>query len=199
MKLAENDHWLMMPILARFLCAGLLALLCLFPVTASGAQPEAGTLEIRIKDHRDAIGDFTRLDIRIDSIAVGAKSGLALWRAAWKELKPSLDTVDLTQYVGKKTLAVFSGAVEPGAFDGFHLKLRSIDGVLKKTQKGTPVKNSVGPVKAAFEVLAKGETVLVIDLTVMHMSDHPPRGYELEIKGYEIITNGKLLRKVPPA
>jgi hypothetical protein len=168
-------------------------------VPASGAQPEAGTLEIRIKDHRDAIGDFTKLDIRIDSIAVSPQSGLALWQAAWKDLKPSPDAVDLTQYVGKKTLAVFRGAMEPGGFNGFHLKLRSIDGVLKKTKKSAPVKNSVGPVKVPFEVLAKGETVLVIDLTVMDMSDHPPRGYELEIQGYEVITNGKLTRRVPPA
>jgi hypothetical protein len=105
----------------------------------------------------------------------------------------------LTQYVGKKTVTVFRGAMDPGAFSAFHLKLKNIDGVLKKTRKATPVKNSVGPVKAPFEVLAKGETVLVIDLTVMDMSDHPPRGYELEIKGYELYTNGKLIRKVPPA
>jgi hypothetical protein len=30
------------------------------------------------------------------------------------------------------------------------------------------------------------------------MSDHPPRGYELEIQGYELFTNGKLIQKVPP-
>jgi hypothetical protein len=35
-------------------------------------------------------------------------------------------------------------------------------------------------------------------LTVMDMSDHPPRGYELQIKGYELYNNGKLLGKVPP-
>jgi hypothetical protein len=184
--------------LSRFLCGGFFAALCLFPGPASGAQP-TGTLEIRIKDHRDAIGDFAKLDIRVESIAISPKSGVGLWQAAWKDLKPRPDTVDLTQYVGKKALAVFRGALEPGRFEGFHLKLKSIDGVLKKTRRGTPVKNSVGPVNAPFEVLAKGETVLVIDLTVMDMSDHPPRGYELEIQGYEVFTNGKLTRRVPPA
>jgi hypothetical protein len=199
MKFSENYRCSMSATLAHLFCAGLLAALGLFSSAASGAQVNVGILEIRIKDHRDAIGDFTRLDIRIDSIAVSPKSGLALWQVAWKELKPSPDTVDLTQYVGKKPFAVFRGAVEPGAFNGFHLKLRSIDGVLKKTKKSAPVKNSVGPVKVPFEVLVNGQTLLVIDLTVMDMSDHPPRGYELEVKGYEIVTNGKLLRKVPPA
>jgi hypothetical protein len=190
--------WSKMPTIARFLCKGLLAALYLFPA-AVFAQPEAGTLEIRIKDHRDAIGDFSRLDIKIESIAVSTKSGLGFWQAGWRDLKPSPDTADLTQYVGNKTLPVFRGAVEPAGFNGFHLKLRSINGVLKKAKRSAPVKNTVGPVKVPFEVLAKGETVLVIDLTVMDMSDHPPRGYELEIKVYELITNGKLLRKVPPA
>jgi len=88
--------------------------------------------------------------------------------------------------------------LDAGAFDAFHLKLKNIDGVLKKNQKTTPVKNTVGPVKLPFNVAAKGETILIIDLTVTDMSDHPPRGYELEIQGYELFTNGKLIQKVPP-
>jgi hypothetical protein len=30
------------------------------------------------------------------------------------------------------------------------------------------------------------------------MSDHPPRGYELSIKGYELFVNGRSVDKVPP-
>jgi len=33
---------------------------------------------------------------------------------------------------------------------------------------------------------------------VLDMSDHPPRGYELGVQGYEIYTDGKLAAKVPP-
>jgi hypothetical protein len=104
----------------------------------------------------------------------------------------------LTQYVGKKTVTIVRTAVEQGAFKAFHLKLRSIDGVLKKARRGASAKNAVGPVKVPFEVFARGETVLV-DLAVIDMSDHPPRGYELEVKGYELYTNGKLTIKVPPS
>ena len=39
---------------------------------------------------------------------------------------------------------------------------------------------------------------MIIDLTVLDMSDHPPRGYELAIQGYELFTNGKLIQKIPP-
>jgi hypothetical protein len=70
--------------------------------------------------------------------------------------------------------------------------------VLKKNQNNLPVKNTIGPVKLSFTVPPQGETVLIIDLTVLDMSDHPPRGYELAIQGYELFTNGKLIQKIPP-
>lgn len=186
--------WRLLAVWANFFA---LLLFTALPVPA--AQSAQGTLEVRLKDHRNAIGDFAKLDIMIDSIAISPKAGLRVWQTGWKDLKPSPETVDLTRYVGKKTITVFRGPIDAGAFNGFHLKLKRIDGVLKKTKKTAPVKNAVGPVQLAFDVRAKGETILVIDLTVMDLSDHPPRGYELEIKGYELITDGRLIRKVPPA
>ena len=135
------------------LVTALLVLGCCCLASISRAAEARGMLEIQIKDHRDAIGDFAKLNITIDA----------------------------------------------GSFDDFQLNLRNIDGVLKKNQKNAPVKNTVGPVKLSFDVPAKGETILVIDLTVVDLSDHPPRGYELGIRGYELYTNGKLIGKVPPA
>ena len=182
---------------ALLLTALVLSACCWFASSARAAEPQ-GILEIQIKDHRDAIGDFSKLDVVIDKILVSPKPGMRIWRTGWKELNASPNIVDLTKYVGKPTARVFRGAVDAGPFDAFHLKLKTIDGVLKKTRKGAPVKNTLGPVKLLFEVPAKGETILVIDLTVLDLSDHPPRGYELGIKGYELYTNGKLIGKVPP-
>jgi len=170
----------------------------LFAIPAFAAQSDQGTLEIQIKDHRDAIGDFAKLNIIIDKLLISPKAGLKVWQTGWKELATTANAVDLTQYVGKKTMRLFRGAIDAGAFDAFHLKLKNIDGVLKKTQKTAPVKNTLGAVKLAFNVPAKGETVLIIDLTITDMADHPPRGYELAIRGYELYTNGKLIGKVPP-
>jgi hypothetical protein len=181
----------------RILFAVLLALACCVPGTSRAAETQ-GILEIQIKDHRDAIGDFAKLNIVIDKILISPKAGLKIWQTGWKELTASAETVDLTKYVGKPTARVFRSRVDAGSFDAFHLKLKSIDGVLKKNQKSAPVKNTLGPVKLAFDVPTKGEAILVIDLTVMDLSDHPPRSYELGIKGYELYTNGKLVGKVPP-
>jgi hypothetical protein len=182
----------------RLFGALLAVALCLSFAPAFAAQSDHGVLEIQIKDHRDAIGDFAKLNITIEKLLISPEAGLKVWQTGWKELNASTETIDLTQYIGKKAARVYRSTIDAGAFDAFHLKLKNIDGVLKKNQKTAPVKNTVGPVKLPFNVPAKGETVLIIDLTVMDMSDHPPRGYELGIKGYELFTNGKLVQKIPP-
>jgi hypothetical protein len=171
---------------------------CLLAAPAVAAQSEQGTLEIQIKDHREAIGDFAKFTITVEKILISPKPGLKIWQTGWKEISASSDSVDLTQYVGKKTAKLFRGTVDAGSFDAFHVKIKKIEGLLKKKQRSAPVKNNVGPVKLSFEVRPQGETLLIIDLVVTDMSDHPPRGYELEIKGLELFTNGKLIQKIPP-
>lgn len=178
------------------LTALLLACSCLTSIVRA-AEPQ-GVLEIQIKDHRDAIGDFAKLNIVIDKILISPKAGFKIWQTGWKELKPAPETVDLTKHIGKPTARVFRLSIDAGSFDAFHLRLKKIDGVLKKNQKAAPVKNTIGPVKLSFDVPPKGETILIIDLNVVDLSDHPPRGYELGIKGYELYTNGKLIQKIPP-
>ena len=165
---------------------------------AGAAQREQGVLEIQIKDHRDAIGDFAKLNITIEKFLISPKPGLKFWRAGWHELKTASVTIDLTQYVDKRTVKIYRGSIDAGKFDAFHLKIKTIEGLLKTNQRGTPVKNSVLPVKLSFEVAPKGETILLIDLVVTDFSDHPPRGYELGLRGYELYSNGKLIDKVPP-
>lgn len=173
-------------------------LLILWVAPEVAGQPEQGTFEVRIKDHREAIDDFSRLLLEIDKVAISPKPGLRFWQTSWKELSPSPASVDLTKYVGKESAKIFRADIDAGAFDAFHLKIKSVDGLLKKNQHSAPVKNTIGPVKLAFDIAARGETVLVLDLTVIDFSDHPPRGYELNLKGYELYSNGKLVDKIPP-
>jgi hypothetical protein len=157
-----------------------------------------GVLEIRVKDHRDAIGDFSKLEIVLETIRVSPKSGLRFWQLEWKELTTSVERVDLTKYVGKRTVAIFKGELAEGSFEAIDLRLKEITAILKKNNSRGSVKNALGPIKLAFSVKPKETTLIVLDLTVMDMSDHPPRGYELQIKGYELYHNGRLLEKVPP-
>jgi hypothetical protein len=181
-----------------FVCRNLVTVFCLFALPALAAERDQGILEIQIKDHREAIDDFAKLSITIDKILINPKPGLKFWQSGWKDLGASTETIDLTKFVGKKSSRVFRSAIDAGSFDAIHLRIKNIDGLLKKPQRGAIVKNTVGPLKLSFQVSARGETLLVVDLVVTDFSDHPPRGYELGIKGYELFTNGKLIQKVPP-
>jgi hypothetical protein len=175
-----------------------LLLLVVWVAPGLAGQSEQGTFEVRIKDHRDAIDDFSRLLLTIDRVAISPKSGLKFWQTSWKELSPSPASVDLTKYVGKDSAKIFRADIDAGAFEAFHLKIKSVDGLLKKNQRSVPVKNTLGPVKLSFDIAVHRATVLVLDLTVIDFSDHPPRGYELSLKGYELYSNGKLIDKIPP-
>ena len=178
----------------------LIALLILAGVSDRGeaAEREQGILAIQIKDHRDAIDDFDKLIVTIDKISVSPKPGLKFWQTGWKDLAVTSEPIDLTKYVGKNTAQVFRAPIKAGAFDAFQLKIKNIAGVLKKAQRNAPVKNTVGRFKLDYEVRPNTETLLILDLVVSDMSDHPPRVYELSLKGYELFMNGKLIEKIPP-
>ena len=181
-----------------FFCRNLVIAFCLFALPVLAAERNQGILEIKIKDHREAIDDFAKLNITVDKILISPKPGLKFWQTGWKEFTPSIATIDLTEYIGKKTASIFHRAIDAGSFDGFHLKIKNIEALLKKKHRAALVKNSMGPLQLSFQVPARGETLLVLDLVVTDFSDHPPRGYELGIKGYELFTNGKSIQKVPP-
>src|SRR5918994_159817 len=96
---------------SRFLNTLLLLVLWVAPGVAG--QPEQGTFEVRIKDHREAIDDFSRLLLTIDRVAISPKPGLIFWQTSWKELRPSKASVDLTKYVGKDSARIFRGESMP--------------------------------------------------------------------------------------
>jgi hypothetical protein len=175
-----------------------LILLLFLAASPAGAAENQGILEVHIKDHREAIGDFEKLTLTIGEILISPKPGLKFWQIRWKSLAAAPESVDLTRYISKNSARVYRGSVDAGSFDALHLKLKAVTGLLKKSQRQPPIKNTVGPIKLPFEIRPQGETKIVLDLVVMDMSDHPPRGYELAVKGYELYTNGKLVDRIPP-
>jgi hypothetical protein len=190
-------------LVALILCraAALLLLLSLYdlPTPANAVAGEQGVLEIQLTDHRDAIGDFAKLNITVEKILISPKSGLKFWHAGWQELIPTETNVDLTQFVDKKSASIYRSYMDAAKFDAFHLKIRTIEGVLKKNKRAAAVKNTVGPVKLAFEVRPQLKTLLIIDLIITDFSDHPPRGFELGLRGFQLSVGDKLIATVPPS
>ncbi len=153
--------------------------------------PGHGTLEIRVKDHRAAIDDFAKLEVPVKSIRLKP-------RGSWIDLKPDPGSFDLTLYQKGNSVTLFRGEIESGSFEGFHLKVGTIAGTLKKGNAEAQVKNSVGPIQLSLSLEPNKPTLLIIDLEVLDVTDHTGRGYELHINGYEHFRDSKLIDRVPP-
>jgi hypothetical protein len=165
---------------------------------AHAAQNQEGQLEIKLKDHREAIGDFSSVRLKLDKISISPKPGLKFWQSGWKDLTPAVASFDLTKYIDHQALTVFKGSLAAGSFDAFHLKLAGVEGILKKNKTQPAIKNSVGAIKLPFSITPGATTLIVVDLEVLDVSDHPPLSYQLGIKGWELYSNGKLIEKIPP-
>ncbi len=159
-------------------------------------SPSKGTLEVRLKDHREAIGDFLELEIDVDTVGIHPKG--AGRNQGWVTLKTGRDKVDLTKYTDGKSALMFAGKVETGPYEAIDLRIKGLKSILKETRRQVQVTNHVGPIRLVFSVQQKEKTLIVLDLVVMDRRDHPGRGYQLHIKGYELYTNETLIEKIPP-
>lgn len=163
----------------------------------SGPTPN-GILEVRIKDHREAIEDFSNAVITIEAVRISPKVGLKFWKLGWVDLVPSVARVELTKSLDRSAAMVVRRELTPGSFEALDLKLSGISGVLKKDSASVMITNKISPVVLPFSIDSGELTTIIIDLAVMDMSDHPPRAYELQLSGYEVYRNGKLIDRVPP-
>lgn len=157
-----------------------------------------GTLEVHIKDHREAIDDFAQLHVNVKSIRISPKGKLKSPQAGWKELLPSVSKLDLTQLTGGKNIRIFRAELQSGFFQALHLKLVKIEGILKKDHRQVLIKNRITPMRIPFSIRSRSETSIVLDLVVMDIGDHLPRGYELHMRGYELYRDGRLVDRIPP-
>ena len=171
-----------------------------FPVGSGRALAQAqGTLEVRVKDHRNAIDDFRRVALSLGRLRLAPSARLRSSDPGWLELTPQLGRMDLTRYKdGNSAATVYRGRLGPQRFAAIDLRITGINGVLRKSGAPAAIKNTVGPIRLDFEIKPVAVTVVVLDLELLDLSDHPGRGYELLIKGYELYENDRLLRKIPP-
>lgn len=158
-----------------------------------------GTLEVRVKDHRNAIDDFRSVGLKFSKLRLAPNARLRSTDPGWLELVLQSDQMDLTRYKdGVAAATLFLGTLQAQRFAAIDLRITEILAILRKTNQPGAIKNSVGPIRINFEVKPATATVIILDLEVLDMSDHPGRGYELMLKGYELFEDEKLLQKIPP-
>ena len=165
---------------------------------SDGDAGPSGTLEIHLTDHREAIGDFARLNVEIETVRLHPKRLLSLRQSDWLDLQPTVASVDLTQVTDKRTIAIWRGELPSGRFEALHLKLNRAAGELKASAETVAVADEARPLRLPFDIRVNDVTRIVVDLVVLDMSDHPKRGYEVHVRGYELYYNDALADKVPP-
>jgi hypothetical protein len=167
----------------KLIGAALLIALLAACSTPFGSTSAPGTIEVQISDHREAIGDFERLDITIEHI--GFHPTGAPRTEEWLEFEPDVAVVDLTQVVDGPTVNILETSVPPGAYDAVRLTVTQGQGVL---QDNTTVELAGFEEAARLEfVLQSGERLnLVIDVVVESEDDHPGGSYQMYLSSVEI-------------
>ena len=142
-------------------------------------DPTMGNLEVRVWDHREAIGDFSELWLTFSTVAIH-QAGQPRTQG-WVELEPSVQKLDLTRYVNGHTAILAQVPVEIGAYNAVHLTIDQVSGTLIDGQP-VEVQANFEPVALNFRIREDQTTTLGLDLVVLDLSDHPGQGYELQIR-----------------
>lgn len=148
---------------------------------SSNTTPDAvlpGSVEVRITDHRIAIGDFDRLDIVIERISFHPTSTEP--SAGWLDFEPDDALVDLTQVLDGRTETVLEVMLPAGDYDAVQLNVTQGDGDLKAGETVT-ILGFEQAARVPFLVRPDETIVIVIDIIVESQDDHPGGGYELNI------------------
>lgn len=158
---------------------------------ASAGSPSPGRLEVRITDHREAIGEFASLRVIISTVALHRRGTPRT--QGWLEIPATTPEVDLTRHVGGPGALLLARDLEPGEFDAIRLTIRSVAGSLKRG-KSAPVAAHLPAAGVSITVRTGRLTVCTVDLAVLDIGDHPGGGYDLVIKRVHAATRGGITR-----
>lgn len=166
-----------------FFCWGAAAVLLLGGTVACSAETkhtsDHGQLEVRVKDHREAIGDFRRLHLDISKI--GIQSGLRPQASAWLLFTPARRRVDLTQLLEERYAVLLTEDVPAAQYRWIMLDIDIAEGDLKDGRRSS-IEAFDDPVAFPFRIASEKKTLLTVDLIVVDVSDHPGKEYELHIR-----------------
>lgn len=166
------------PPLFAFLLGTLLA-------ACAPTSQEPGLLEIRIQDHEIAIDQFQSTEVTISGLEM--HTAIPDQETGWIDLSIEPITLDLTQYVGGPYAVIFDGEALQGSYDGVRIMVSEGGGVLKD---GTEVELELpefSSLPIAFAIQPGVETVLLMDLVVVTLEDHPEGGYSLLLSSATLI------------
>lgn len=183
-RFLTNEMWLFKAMRHCYLTIMACLLLVLLGSGCGVSNTGPGSLEVQVWDHREAIGDFNEL--RLTFSAIGIHPAGQPRAEGWLELEPSVQELDLTQYVEGPKAVIAQATVEAGVYDAVHLTVDQASGTLLDGQQ-IDVEVSFDPVALDFRVRGGQTTVLGLDLLVLDVTEHSGLSYELHIREVMVI------------
>jgi hypothetical protein len=143
------------------------------------ASPSPGHLEVRVRDHREAIGDFSELWLTFSSVDIHPTGQPR--SEGWIEFEPSVQRLDLTQYVEGQEAVIVQTTPEIGIYNAVRLRVDQVSATLTNGQPAE-VLVDFETVALDFRVQEGRTTVLSLDLVVLDLSDHAGQDYALQLR-----------------
>ena len=137
-------------------------------------------LEIRLSDHREAIDDFTSLEIIVSKVNVHLAN--APKGEGWIDLPTSGEGIVIGKHLGGPGTLVFRSKVAASDYNALRFGVAHGLGRLKNG-KEIEVKFIGDPVFLPFTVISEKTTVVSIDLYMAGVNGHPNGGYDMGFKG----------------
>ena len=147
-----------------------------------GKDASAHTLEVRITDHRVAIGDFETLNVTLASIDLHPRGQPRT--TGWLNYVPQTIVLDLTQYLDGREATVLSAALPAGEYDAIRLVLTGAEGALKSGETAF-IDGFSQAAALRFTAPAGRTTIILLDLVVESADDHPGGDYSMNMLNAE--------------
>ena len=138
-----------------------------------------GKIVVLLTDHREAIDDFNSLVVEIDKIRFHKKSFAP--EKGWVAVDCKKQLFDLTKYKDGKLFQLVEVELSEGNYDAIELLISEAYGTPKgQSELGVPV--DIGIVRTSFVVSPQQTLKLILDLTVLDVSDHPGEKWLIILK-----------------
>lgn len=156
------------------------ALVTVFVTTACrpAAESGTGTLEVRITDHRVAIGEFESLEVTLTNIAVHPFGRPRT--EGWLTFVPQTAVLDLTEVLDGREATVLTTALSVREYDAVRLVVAGGEGQLKVGGMAF-VQGFSQAAALRFTVHGRQTTTILLDLLVESAEDHPGGGYGVNL------------------
>ena len=138
-----------------------------------------GKVKVFLTDHREAIDDFYSLVVEVDKIRFHKKDFAS--GEGWIDVDCEKKLFDLTQYKDGKLFQLVEVELFEGKYDAIELLISKAYGTPEgESELSIPV--DIGIVRMIFAISPKQTLKLILDLTVLDVSDHPGKKWVIILK-----------------